>query len=51
MKNNKENKITEDENTTNYGEFITSYFAWVLPEKQKERAEEMENMTKKDKNK
>lgn len=36
------------EDTTNYGEFVTSYFAWVPLPLQKEKAEEMENMTKKE---
>lgn len=38
------------EDTTKYGEFISSYFAWVPLPQQKEKAEEMENMTKNDKN-
>lgn len=37
------------EDTTKYGEFISSFFAWVPPEKQKEKANELDNMTKKDK--
>ncbi len=41
----------EKEDTTNYGEFITSYFAWVPLPVQKEKAEEIENMTKKEENK
>ena len=47
----KENKIIEDENTTKYGEFVSSYFAWVPLKKQKERTEEMEKMTSKAKDK
>lgn len=35
------------EDTTKYGEFISSYFAWVPMEKQKDRVEELENITKK----
>ena len=34
------------EDATEYGEFISSYFAWISPEKQKERAKELQNMTK-----
>lgn len=34
------------ENTTKYGEFITSYFEWLPIEKQKEKAKEMDEMTK-----
>ena len=40
----KESEQVED--TTQYGEFISSYFAWLPPEKQKQRAKEMDNMTK-----
>lgn len=36
------------EDATEYGEFISSYFAWISPEKQKERAKELQNMTKKE---
>ena len=48
-KNNKkleENGIEED-NVTMYGEFVTSYFAWLPMGKQKEKAEELNKMTKK----
>lgn len=38
------------EDTTKYGEFISSYFAWISLNKQKEKAEEMNNMTKARKN-
>jgi len=41
----------EKEDTTNYGEFITSYFAWVPLPLQKEKAEEIENMTKNEESK
>lgn len=37
----------EIEDTTMYGEFVTSYFAWVPLSKQKEKVEELENMTNK----
>ena len=47
----KEEKINnygeEIEDTTMYGEFITSYFAWVPLSKQKEKVEELEKMTNK----
>lgn len=36
-----------DEDSTKYGEFISSYFAWLTLERQKEGAERLENMTKK----
>lgn len=48
MKNN-ENANMEIEDTTKYGEFVTSYFAWIPLEKQKEKAKEMEEITKKKK--
>lgn len=34
------------EDATKYGEFISTYFAWVSLPKQKDRVEELENMTK-----
>lgn len=30
-------------------DFITNFFSWLTPEKQKEKAEFLENITKKDK--
>ena len=36
------------EDATKYGEFVSSYFAWIPLPKQKERAEELDKMTKKD---
>lgn len=39
--------VKETEDTTKYGEFISSYFAWISLERQKKKAKEMENMTKK----
>ena len=33
------------EDATKYGEFISSYFRWVSPKQQKEKVEELENMT------
>ena len=44
----KDEEIGED--ATEYGEFISTYFAWIPPEKQKERAKELHNMTNSDKN-
>ena len=55
---NKENKNKELENieleigeeigedATKYGEFVSSYFAWVSLPKQKEKVEKLENITK-----
>ena len=40
-------EIEEYEDVTKYGEFISSYFAWLTPEKQKQKAKNMENMTDK----
>lgn len=38
-------ELEEMEDVTKYGEFVSSYFAWISPERQKKRAKEMENMT------
>ena len=48
---NNENEYEVGEETTKYGEFISSYFAWVSLPDQKKKAEELENITKKDKRK
>ena len=40
-------KNEEMEDVTKYGEFVSSYFAWIPLPKQKERAEELDKMTKK----
>lgn len=42
-----EHEVGED--NTKYGEFVSTYFAWIPLNKQKEKAKEMEEMTKKDK--
>lgn len=44
-----EHEVGED--NTKYGEFVSTYFAWIPLSKQKEKAKEMEEMTKKDKSK
>lgn len=44
--NEKKNSCEVGEDSTKYGEFISSYFAWVSLPNQKERAEELNNMTK-----
>lgn len=48
-KNNKDNfkKHEIGEDATQYGEFISSYFAWIPLSVQKEKAEKFENMAKK----
>ena len=38
------------EDATQFGEFVSSYFAWVPLPDQKEKTEKMANMTKKEKN-
>lgn len=35
------------EDATKYGEFISSYFAWISLPEQKQKAQELDNMTKK----
>ena len=37
------------EDATQYGEFVSTYFAWIPLPEQKENAERMANMTKKEK--
>ena len=37
------------EDSTKYGEFISSYFAWTTLQGQKENVEELQEITKKDK--
>lgn len=49
-KNKKENimdlsSVEVGEDATKYGEFISSYFAWVSLPEQKAKANRMENMT------
>ena len=34
------------EDATKYGEFVSSYFAWLTLDGQKERAKELDKMTK-----
>lgn len=34
------------EDATKYGEFVSSYFAWISLPKQKEKAQELQDMTK-----
>jgi len=36
------------EDATQFGEFVSSYFAWVPLPEQKEKADEMAKMTKKE---
>lgn len=39
--------IEEEEDVTKYGEFVSSYFAWLTLERQKKQTKKMENMTEK----
>ncbi|MBR1803042.1 MAG: hypothetical protein IJ777_03665 [Clostridia bacterium] len=39
-------QIEEFEDSTKYGEFISSYFSWMTLEGQKRKAKELENKTK-----
>ena len=49
MKNEKEmqDQIENSEDTTKYGEFVTSYFAWLPLDMPKDKVKRMEDMTKK----
>ena len=53
--NRNEKRVSDNylnkEDTTQYGESIPTNFAWVSPEKQKAKAKEIENITKKKGNK
>lgn len=44
--NNKKQEISED--TTKYGEFVSSYFGWISLEEQKRQAEKLQKITKKE---
>ena len=48
-KNNKNKKRAKGEDATKYGEFISSFFSWIPLKKQKDRAEKLENLGKKEK--
>ena len=39
------------EDTTKYGEFISTYFAWVSPKEQRKNVERLEKITNKNKEK
>ena len=49
-KNNFDKKTDSIEDSTKYGEFISSFFGWETPDTQKEIVEKLQNITK-DKNK
>lgn len=48
MKEEKRKK-ENDEDTTKYGEFISSYFAWKTLDEQKDIADKLANITDEDK--
>ena len=55
IKENKENQkmvrrddVEVGEDSTKYGEFVSSYFAWIPLPEQKEKAKRLQNITKKD---
>lgn len=48
---NKEFEKREKEDATKYGEFVSSYFNWITPQKQKEVVDKLENITKERKSK
>lgn len=53
-KEEKEKQVEEGvcevgEDATKYGEFISTYFAWVSLPEQKEKVKKLEDITKKDK--
>ena len=41
-------EVEVGEDSTKYGEFISSYFAWISLPEQKEKAKRLENITKKE---
>ena len=49
-KQRKYSKSEIGEDATQYGEFVSSYFAWITLSEQKERAERLQNITKNPKN-
>ena len=44
-KNNDPEKYEIGEDATKYGEFISSYFAWISPEEQKKKVQKLQNIT------
>lgn len=46
MDKKKSNKKEYGEDATKYGEFVSSFFGWITPKHQKERAEELEKLGK-----
>lgn len=48
MKKKESREIEHMEDTTKYGEFVSSYFAWLTLDYQKSKAKKLEKMTDKD---
>ena len=44
-------EVEVGEDATKYGEFISSYFAWITLPEQKDKAKKLENITKTNKDK
>ena len=40
-------EYSKGEDSTKYGEFVSSYFAWIPLSEQKDKAERLDNITKK----
>ena len=51
MKNDENNYNNFYDDTTKYGEFVSSYFAWVSLPQQKKNVERLENITNSKNNK
>ena len=51
QKNIAKEEPAQIEDTTKYGEFVCTEYQWLTLEKQKEQADKMANMTKKEKGK
>ena len=47
MDKDKKTSTEAGEDATKYGEFVSSYFGWISPSKQKEIADRLEKITKK----
>lgn len=39
-------EVDRGEDATKYGEFVCSYFGWITQDKQREKVEELQNITK-----
>lgn len=48
QKMTRRDEVEVGEDSTKYGEFVSSYFAWIPLPEQKEKAKRLENITKKE---